>query len=204
MAALYTPVLHEGDTREFGQVTAPGSAGGSVSISSQCKNIEAACRFLDYFWTEEGGKFASLGTEGVSYETVDGHPQFTKLVAENPDGLSFAAARNLFSRVTWPHLHNDMDVYDTNETLREMVEVWSDTNMLAHLYPAITPTVEESDAITSTYTTIDTYCKEMIVKFIIGMEPMDRYDAFVDQLKALGIEEVLTVRQAMYDRFLAR
>ena len=44
----------------------------------------------------------------------------------------------------------------------------------------------------------------MIVKFIIGMEPMDRYDAFVDQLKALGIEEVLTVRQAMYDRFLAR
>lgn len=204
VAALYTPVLHEGDTREFGQVTAPGSAGGSVSISSQCKNIEAACRFLDYFWTEEGGKFASLGTEGVSYETVDGHPQFTKLVAENPDGLSFAAARNLFSRVTWPHLHNDLDVYDTNETLREMVEVWSDTNMLAHLYPAITPTVEESDAITSTYTTIDTYCKEMIVKFIIGMEPMDRYDAFVDQLKALGIEEVLTVRQAMYDRFLAR
>ena len=33
---------------------------------------------------------------------------------------------------------------------------------------------------------------------------MDRYDAFVDQLKALGIKEVLTVRQAMYDRFLAR
>ena len=40
----------------------------------------------------------------------------------------------------------------------------------------------------------------MITKFVTGKEPLESWDAFVTQLKALGAEEVTKVKQAQYDR----
>jgi len=203
IGALYTPVMNEGDERHFGQVTAPGSGGGSISISTQCENIEAACRFLDYFWSKEGGLFATFGTEGVTYEYVDGEPCYTSMITNHPT-MNFATARTTFANYLFPHLYHPKDTADVDPIIQEMIQIWTDTNVLEHTYPAISPSVEEAEQISNKLVTIDTYCQEMIVKFIIGMEPMENYDAFVDQVKALGLEDVLAVRQAMYDRYMAR
>jgi putative aldouronate transport system substrate-binding protein len=44
----------------------------------------------------------------------------------------------------------------------------------------------------------------MIIKFIIGTEPLSGYDRFLATLKTYGIDEVLKARQAAYDRYQAR
>ena len=44
----------------------------------------------------------------------------------------------------------------------------------------------------------------MIMKFIMGAEPLDQYDKAVEQLKARGIDKVLEMKQAAYERYLAK
>ena len=68
--------------------------------------------------------------------------------------------------------------------------------------PALSFTEEEREVINSIYTEIQTYKDEMINKFIMGKEPLDNFDNFVETLNSMGIEEVLAVEQAAYDRYM--
>ena len=47
---------------------------------------------------------------------------------------------------------------------------------------------------------IETYVKENVVKFITGNRALCVWDVYVDTLKQMGIEEVVAVKQAWYDR----
>ena len=44
----------------------------------------------------------------------------------------------------------------------------------------------------------------MEAKFISGAESLDNFDAFVEQLKNLGIERAIEIQQKAYDAYLAR
>ena len=68
--------------------------------------------------------------------------------------------------------------------------------------PALSLTEDEREVINSTYTEIQTYKDEMINKFIMGKEPLDNFDKFVQTLKDMGIDDVLAVEQAAYDRYM--
>ena len=68
--------------------------------------------------------------------------------------------------------------------------------------PALSFTEEEREVINSIYTEIQTYKDEMINKFIMGKETLDNFDNFVETLNSMGIEEVLAVEQAAYDRYM--
>ena len=76
-----------------------------------------------------------------------------------------------------------------------------ETNMAKHLVPAITPTSEESDATLSKENNIKTYVEEKVLKYITGYESMDSYDEFVAEIKNMGIDEVLKIKQAQLERF---
>ena len=51
---------------------------------------------------------------------------------------------------------------------------------------------------------VKTYTDEMILKFITGKEPISNFDSFVQQVKSLKIDESLAIRQAAYERYMAR
>ena len=53
-------------------------------------------------------------------------------------------------------------------------------------------------------TDINTYREEMTHKFITGQEPLDNFDAFVEQIRSQGIEEAIQIKQDALDRYLAR
>jgi len=42
----------------------------------------------------------------------------------------------------------------------------------------------------------------MFVKFISGTEPIENFDKYVKQLKKLGIEDVLKMKQDAYNAYL--
>jgi putative aldouronate transport system substrate-binding protein len=46
--------------------------------------------------------------------------------------------------------------------------------------------------------------EEMTVRFIMGLEPLENYPTFVEQLRALGAEEAIGAYQSAYDRYLSR
>ena len=49
---------------------------------------------------------------------------------------------------------------------------------------------------------IETRVKEMMVNFVMGRESLDKFDDYVDGLYSMGLDKVLEVRQAQYDRYL--
>ena len=53
-------------------------------------------------------------------------------------------------------------------------------------------------------TAIDAQVNEMITKFFLGQESLDKWDEYVAELNSMGLEHVLEVEQAVYDRYLAR
>ena len=44
----------------------------------------------------------------------------------------------------------------------------------------------------------------MTVKFIMGLEPLENLDSFVETLRSLGVDEVIAAYQTAYDRYMAR
>lgn len=51
---------------------------------------------------------------------------------------------------------------------------------------------------------IDTYKSEMFNKFVMGAEPLDRFDAFAETIQSMGIEQAIHIQQAALDRFNKR
>lgn len=43
-----------------------------------------------------------------------------------------------------------------------------------------------------------------LLKFIFGAEPLSNFDAYVNQLKELGIEETIKITQAAYDKYMGQ
>lgn len=68
----------------------------------------------------------------------------------------------------------------------------------------ITLTTEESQELATMLTLINDYREEMLVKFIMGQEPLENYPEFVERLEELGVDRVLEIYQAACDRYAQR
>lgn len=84
--ALESLVLNKGDEPKFSQQSIQKFDGGMCyAVSTTCSNIEAACRYLDWRFSEEGMMTLNYGIEGVTYEIVDDKVQLTDLVTKNEE-----------------------------------------------------------------------------------------------------------------------
>lgn len=69
---------------------------------------------------------------------------------------------------------------------------------------ALTMTDEENEIYNSVITEVMTYVQEMQVKFILGIESFDQYDAFLEKIREMGIDQAIAAYQAAFDRYNAR
>ena len=70
--------------------------------------------------------------------------------------------------------------------------------------PTLTLTAEESEEYSRIMSDVETRINESIPKFITGELSMDTWDAFVEELIAMGLPEAQQIEQAAFDRFMAR
>lgn len=206
VAAPY-PTLNKGEKAEFGQMQLK-TPGTYAAISTSCKNKELACKLLDYGYSEEGEMLYNFGIEGESYEMKDGYPTFTDLITNNPDGLSMsgALARYVQSYDEGPFVQDKryMEQYASLPQQKEAIEVWSNTNMEAHMLPTISLTAEQSAEISKKVSSITTYKDEMLLKFIMGIEPMENWETFTKELENRGVNDYIQLMQEAYERYQDR
>ena len=180
-----------------------GLANSLVGITKNCKNPEAAIKWLDYvMYSRDSARLMTLGIEGQTYNVVDGKEVMTDFITHNPDGLGPVEA--LRSLGGWQYF--PFRLYSEYVTLLKMSDPEHVERAKAYI-PFIVPkfevgiaTEDEMDTISRKLIDINTYQEEMYTKFILGEEPLDNWGKFVDQIKGMGIDEVLTVYQAQYDR----
>lgn len=207
IAAPY-PVLNKGETPKFGQRNQAYSSEGTVAITSTAKDPELAVRMLDYGYSEEGRLFFNFGTEGVSYNMVDGYPTYTDMILKNPDNLAPAQMISTYARGSYngPFIQDKRyaEQFFALQTQRDAINVWAKTDSAKYQLPPITPTPEESSEYAAIMNDIDTLVDEMTLKIILGTEPVDAYESYLEKMKSLNLTRAIEIQTAALERYNSR
>ncbi len=196
------PVLHKGDTPKFGQKDFSAPAGGNFAISPQSKHPELAVQLLDYGYSKEGALFFNFGQEGVSYTMENGSPKYTNLIKDN-----YAQNLTLYTRATGGPTIQDKRYYEQYAALPQQqaaVRTWMKTDVDQYQLPPISPTAEESAEFSQIINEVNTLVDETTIKIVLGTEPIEAYDEFIQKLKVLNIDRAIEIQQAALDRYNQR
>ena len=198
VAPFKTP---DGDISYYAPYTFPGISSGGF-ITSDCENVEAAVKFLNYGYTEEGQLLYNFGIEGESYEMIDGVPQYTDVIHKNPN-MSSTQALWQYTRVLTgiPAVQMDEYIFSYNkgETQKQAMEAWNTSNAVNYAIPTLTMSGDLATEHDNIFSDLKDYVSEMYVKFVNGTESLDNWDAFVAQCKALKVDRVVEIKQHFYD-----
>lgn len=200
-------VAKEGDRALYGQYD-QYLTGIYAVITPACENKEAAVKFLNYGYTEEGSMLFNYGIEGESYTMVDGEPVYTDWILKNPDGLSVTNARALYDR-SWaagPFVQ-DVGVLQVNvyPCQQEAVKIWADTDAYKYGMPSLSIADEDLSEYTRLLSDIKTYRNEMFIKFITGQESLDNFETvYLKTLEDMGIDRVIELQQEALTLFYSK
>ena len=202
------PVLKKGDVAQFGQYDFPITGATTAVITVDAKDKATCAKVLDFAYSEEGSMLYNFGVEGESYTMVDGYPTYTEKITKNPEGLSMAVSLSEYalSQDTGAFVQDKryMEQYAQLPQQKNAIENWMQTNMKEHRMPAVNITIEQQTEISSIIESITTYRAEMLSKFIMGVEPIEKFDEFRDQLKQRGLDKYIEYYQQAYDRYMSR
>ena len=204
MTGVASPVLHKGDKPQIDTDADSRIAKNPVAVTKNCKDVELALSWLDYWYTEECMVYATYGIEGETYtKDENGTVVMTDLIMNNPDGYTPMDALGRYTLgvadlglYNW----NAMDIMNDKDALAAK-GVWDAMGKGLILPSTVTMTPDESYEYATKYTAVQTMVQEMSIKYITGQESFDGYEVFQNDLKKYGIEDCLAIWQAALDRY---
>ena len=180
-------------------------------------------KLLDYLASEEYSVLSEFGIEGYTYEvTEDGKKK--KLPANDISEVQIMSKlpalwvnNSILPRVevtdraqeliTCEEAGLTMGYPDTG--FKEKAEVIKDIyeNEDKYSYAIMdteanlaAATEEETDRMTEIKADFDTYYQELLTKLILGQASMDDWDSYINDMKELGLDELISITQERYDR----
>lgn len=207
MGVAYPQVVEGVDTK-VSTASVPASVG--MVMTSSCRDVEAAARYIDYLYSEEGIILNNFGVEGITYNVVDGHYVYTDEVLNNANGWTVSQALANYARAGSGFVGIGHDDYYTQtlvlDEAKESSKLWTEMmeGSLKYRVPNVTMTSEEADTVAKIGTEIATYVDEMTVKFILGTESLDNWDAYVKEIEDMGAAELIAIYDAAVARYNAR
>ncbi|WP_342760311.1 extracellular solute-binding protein [Paenibacillus sp. PK3_47] len=203
IAGTVYPTLNPGEKPVFGYGD-NAVTGIFTAITGSNKNVVETVKFLDYLYSDEGKLTMNFGKEGETYTMVDNQPKYTDLILKNPDGLPVSQAfrKHVMGATSGPFVQDKRhsEQYTTKPEQKAAMELWSSPTHEKRMPPS-TIAAEDSSRYASIMTDVNTYKDEMMLKFIMGAEPLDKFDEFVETLKGLGIDEAIQIQQAALERY---
>jgi putative aldouronate transport system substrate-binding protein len=200
------PALKKGETVPLG-LKDPVYPGTGLAITTACKSAPAAVQWADFWYGPEGHLLGNFGVEGESYTMVNGYPTFTKAVTSDPKmPMNQMMAKYCLSGFTGGALLQDwryLEQYFALPEQKEALKLWTNAKNERQL-PPVTPSQDESKKFASIMNDVTTRYNEMVDKFIVGAEPLDKFDDFVRTLKQMGIDDAVKIQQAALDRYNKR
>jgi len=197
------PVLKSGEKPKISSLS--GKFGPyQAAISTNCKNVEAAAKWLDYAYSVEGNMFYNFGMEGVSYNMVNGYPKYTDELMNAPTGIKDILGK--FTPLNGAKI-DDFRSFEQYSVSRKQqtdaIKTWT-TEAEKYIMPEVYPTSEEMQEISTLMNDIQSYTDEMYFKFLFGNEKVENMDSYYAQLKKLNIEKAVSLYQKAYDRYQKR
>ncbi len=177
--------------------TAVASETMFVCNSRNDRRIANAAKYLDWFYTDEACELLSWGKEGETYNVVDGKKVFITDAENNIPKVLFGF------QTSGVGLRKDSASHDATDTA-ELAAV--KPMILSTTMPKLNPknymalAADDMKNVIDSNVAINNYKNEMLGKFLLGQESLDNFAAFKQSLEALGVNDVLAVYDAAYEK----
>jgi len=194
------------DGKSYAAVSAFGKmVPHGASIGKNNKHIIETIKWLDWHFSEEGITLFNWGIEGKSFTGKGQDKKFTDLIMKNPDKLSIEEADAKYAGcvlVQMPGIDDPLAFQQLKCATPQQLgasKAWGtmDTSrIIPPLFFDETRTQENANILSEA----NTYLDEMFNKFVMGIEPLENYDKFVQKLKEMKVEQVVKNYQESYDK----
>ncbi len=181
------------------------------AITKNCDDLEGAIKFFDMIYSQEYADLVNWGIEGETYEVRDGE----KYMIETGSNEEKAQRRNtqgsplwgdILPRVQMGNFKSNLEDTKLSQRQKEVMQEAVDWErwcpMMLNNYLAM-PTDEETEIINRVTTGLTSYSEEISTKLMLGQASLDDFDSYLENLKELGLDELIEVQQARFDRFQA-
>ena len=188
-----------------------GITQGTFSLTDKCdeETVIAMMRWVDYLYSEEGSWLIHYGPEGHIWEYSENDPTLHKYIFPT-DGRNVEEVRG--GEITpdcglaLPKWVRDSTEGAWDDVQQQARIAWSDKSLNPYnkqYLPDMFLTEEEQAVVDMYATDLKNYRQENSAKFVVGDKSFDEWNAFVDGMKALGVEEYIATYQQAYDRWAA-
>ena len=196
---------------EFGDPIVNGTSGQTWVISATSSHQKEAMKCLDYLYSPEGIDLMVFGPEEwegnvIHTHNEDGTRSFSDYILNNPN-LEYNTIRYQYTiQALSSEYSSDMEAQQYNAPINAQCwEAWTTDLTNARRIPGtISLTAAESQTQVPIMNTIKTYILEKVTKIICGDDSIDNWEGYVETLHTYGIDDVIAIQQAAYDRYLVR
>ena len=175
-----------------------------LEISIYCKYPEVVARWADEFYTYDAAVQNYWGPFGVGMEKLaDGtYRMLPPEEGESIDYRSWANSNRDFGPKWMPADYDKFDLIKTNGDglkweINKIGEPYSNPT-----FPPVIYTVEQADEVQSYRTDIRTYVGTTTAKWITEGGIETEWDAYIAQLKSMGVDNWMAIHQDAYDSYI--
>lgn len=177
----------------------------SLVITKDAKDPGAILKWVDYFYSEEGSVFGYLGKEGVTYNMEDGNMVYIDEILNYKDGIGLGAFQyvdNVYGGY-FPYIELSPEIRAAAG--RQEAPVYTDLTeetLPGVTLPDLPATQEEANESSSIMADLGNYVGQMRVEFVTGTKDIDQeWDNYIAQLKKMGSDKYLQIKQEQYKRY---
>lgn len=198
-----------GQATHFGTVKSPISGRvAAISLSTAEVDLEKMGKYLDFFFTDEGALLSSMGVEGNDDGSYvfdeNGDLQYSDYW-NNYEGLTENEKPTLFIYSVMPMLKPKTPSSYSMDVQFDCAPTWDTNADSSYRMPdAISLTADETTEYQAIYSDIQTTIEENLTKFAVGERSMDEWDSFVEEIKSMGIDDCIAIKQAAVERYYDR
>lgn len=205
------------------------AANRCIAATVEPERLVRILKVLDYTYTQEGAFLLNHGlsaeqaandelytkmgfTDGAYYYNDEGKLCVSEWMMQNADDgfepMSFTGQRLMGAldetSNDWPANKERTYLDDADDNGDAVWTMYGNARVIPNGGSAMN--AEESEKFNAVYTDINDYVNTMVPKFIIGTEKLDEaaWEAYIEKLNDLGLQDLLDARQSAYDRYLAR
>ncbi|WP_066188204.1 extracellular solute-binding protein [Gracilibacillus timonensis] len=185
----------------------PAISRGTFAITKDNPNPEAAIRWVDYFYSQEGFDFLAQGPEGYLWEWEDEEAGTKTWYDEAPEGFEstedYRGTLTPNFGISAPGLVVPITGKEENE-FDQFVREETETKIEPHAeipFPLVYLTEEEQAEINTIEVDLESYIEQMEAKFITGVEPLSNWDSYVNTIENMNVDRYVEIHQTAYDRW---
>ncbi len=165
---------------------------GAFAISNTCASPEAAVRWVDYFYGDEGSIFFRYGVEGETFVYDEsGQPKISEDILKAEEGFMTALGKvNLVPGGGFPHVITDAtDGIVASQKTKDAAALLKD-NFPSTVYAKPALGLEDGERVNALEQDLFTYRDESVTRFIIGELSFDKWEEYCNTLEKNGIREL--------------